>query len=212
MARVMPLDGQAVGATHPVGVRTLHDGRCIAVRSLDSTALEQFGAFVRGLSATSRALRFLAPIWGLSDDALSRLVLVDQRSNVAWIGEACTAPGMVVAEARYAVTAPAEAELAFAVADDWQRNGFGTNLLRRLLEHASAAGIERVWGYVRRDNSVALAVARRLGFEVRPDPDELLLFIVSRSAVGVAYSAADRGTPRRSRTSAFKLPWKIRSS
>ncbi len=211
MAHVTPLDGEAVGATHPVGVWTLDDGRCIEVRSLDSSALEQFGAFVQGLSANSRALRFLAPIWGLSDDALSRLVLVDQRNNVAWIGEACTVPGMVVAEARYAVTAPDEAELAFAVADDWQRNGLGTRLLCRLLEHAAAAGIERVWGYVRRDNRAALTVAWRFGFKICPDPDEALLMIVSRTVAGVPSSKEERGTLHRTKKPAFTLLWKPRA-
>jgi RimJ/RimL family protein N-acetyltransferase len=211
VVHVIPLDVPGVGSAHRPGVLTLADGRRIAVRSLDRSALIPFGAFVRRLSANSRALRFLASIRSLSDNALRRLVLVDQCSHVAWIGEAREAPGTIIAEARYALTAPAEAELAFAVADDWQCSGVGTDLLCGLLMHAAATGIERVWGYVRRDNNAALTLAKRYGFKVRPAPDEAALLIVSRSLAGFSSSRTDRGPPRRPKPSEFTWPWKFRS-
>jgi acetyltransferase len=160
---------------------TAQDGRRISVRPLDGASLNRFRAFVRRLSATSRARRFLAPLRELSDETARRLVPVDPRSSVAWIAEECAHPGAIVAEARYAVTAPGEAELALAVADDWQRGGLGTYLLGKLLGYATAQGIECAWGRVRRDNDVALGVARRLSFDIWPDPDEPGSLMVTRS-------------------------------
>jgi acetyltransferase len=177
----------------PIAQWTAHDGRRISVRPLDGASLNRFRAFVRRLSATSRARRFLAPLRELSDETARRLVPVDPRSSVAWIAEECALPGAIVAEARYAVTAPGEAELALAVADDWQRGGLGTYLLGKLLGHATAQGIECAWGRVRRDNDVALAVARRLSFDIWPDPDEPGSLMVARPLT-VRAGRRDRGS------------------
>jgi acetyltransferase len=117
----------------------------------------------------------------LSHETAQRLVPVDRRSSVAWIAEECAGSGTIVAEARYAVTAPGAAELALAVADDWQCRGLGTYLLGKLLGFASAQGIECAWGRVRRDNDVALEVARRQLFDIWPDPDEPGSLVVARA-------------------------------
>jgi acetyltransferase len=175
----------------PIASWTANDGRRISVRPLDGASLNRFRAFVRRLSATSRARRFLAPLRELSDETAQRLVPVDPRSSVAWIAEECALPGAIVAEARYAVTAPGEAELALAVADDWQRGGLGTYLLGKLLGYATAQGIERAWGRVRRDNDVALAVARRLLFDISPDPDEPGSLMVARHLTARAWRRDD---------------------
>jgi len=167
-------DGQDARATF----WTVRDGRRVTIRPLDARALEPFAAFVRRLSATSRAQRFFAAVCELGAEAVHRLVLVDQRQSVAWIAVDALAPHAVVGEVRYAATAPHAAEFAVAVADGWHRQGLGSLLLRRLLAHASAAGIRFAWGHVRCDNAVALAVARRLGLGVAPDPDDRSLLIV----------------------------------
>ena len=207
MVHVMPAAGRGVAALGAIAAWTAPDGRGIAVRPLDGTALERFGAFVRGLSVASRARRFLAPVNELGEAAARRLVLVDQRSTVAWIAEECAAPGAIVAEVRYAITAPAEAELALAVADEWQQSGLGSHLLRKLLGHASAAGIRHVWGSVRRDNGVAITLARRLGFDVRPDPDERALLTVARTLVdAVVAGAAPRAPVARLDDAAWPVP------
>ena len=169
---------------------TARDGRRATVRALDAASLGPFAEFIDGLSATSRAHRFLAPLNHLSPAAARRLVFVDQRTSVAWIAEEHATPGAIVAEARYAVTAPVEAELALAVADDWQQSGLGMYLLTRLLEHAGAMGIECAWGQVRRNNDAALALANRLRFSVWPDPSEPGVMMVVRAPLRAPRAAA----------------------
>lgn len=170
-------------ADAPIAVWTASDGRRISIRPLGGAALGPFAAFVRRLSAASRAHRFLASLQDLSDETARRLVLVDQCRSVAWLAEECAAPGVIVAEVRYAVTAEGEAEFALAVADDWQHSGLGAHLLNRLLKHAAARGIECAWGRIRRNNDAALALASRLQFDVRPDPSEPDLLVVARALI-----------------------------
>jgi RimJ/RimL family protein N-acetyltransferase len=55
------------------------------------------------------------------------------------------------------------AEVAVAVADDWQRRGVATALLAALSARARDNGIERFRAYVSSDNSVVLDALERAG-------------------------------------------------
>ena len=54
------------------------------------------------------------------------------------------------------------AEVAFAVADDWQHRGIGTLLVERLADDARAAGIESFRADVAPGNDASRALLRRL--------------------------------------------------
>jgi N-acetylglutamate synthase-like GNAT family acetyltransferase len=54
------------------------------------------------------------------------------------------------------------AEVAFAVADDWQHRGIGTVLVERLAADARAAGIESFRADIAPGNVASLALLRRL--------------------------------------------------
>lgn len=56
-------------------------------------------------------------------------------------------------------------ELAIFVAGSHQQAGIGTALLRALLGHGAANGVERVWLTVKRDNVVARNLYESAGFE-----------------------------------------------
>jgi acetyl coenzyme A synthetase (ADP forming)-like protein len=74
--------------------------------------------------------------------------------------------GRVVALASYIrLRDPAAAEVAFVVADEYQRRGIGTRLLEQLAERAAAVGIERFVAEVLAENSQMLHVFEAVGFE-----------------------------------------------
>ena len=62
---------------------------------------------------------------------------------------------------------PSRAEVAFAVADEFQHRGIASRLLERLAVHARGAGIERFVAQVLPENAAMLRVFGDTGFEVR---------------------------------------------
>ena len=61
---------------------------------------------------------------------------------------------------------PKAAEVAFAVADEYQRRGIGTRLLEQLAALAGGLGIERFVAEVLPDNRQMLGVFEAVGFAV----------------------------------------------
>lgn len=55
----------------------------------------------------------------------------------------------------------ASAEIAFEVADEYQRRGIGTTLTTELVESARAAGVTEITALVASDNRAAVALLRR---------------------------------------------------
>src|SRR5262249_56846634 len=79
-------------------------------------------------------------------------------------------------------------EFAVTVADDWQRAGLASRLLRELIAAARARGLKRMEGFVLAGNSPMLGLARRLGFTLGTDPRD-------PTVVGVALDLAAWAQP-----------------
>jgi acetyl coenzyme A synthetase (ADP forming)-like protein len=74
--------------------------------------------------------------------------------------------GRIIALASYVrLRDPSAAEVAFVVADDFQRRGIGTRLLEQLANRAASVGIERFVAEVLTGNSQMLGVFQAVGFE-----------------------------------------------
>ena len=111
------------------------------------------------LGERSRRTRFHGPKPRLTDVELDRLAQVDADHHVlvAYV-EGDRRP---VAIARL-VRNGRSAEIAFEVADDYQRRGIGSALTAELLADARAAGITQVVALVTSDNPAAVALLRRI--------------------------------------------------
>ena len=97
---------------------------------------------------------------------------IDYRSHIALVAET-KRDGMpiVIAEARYAVDPCSDsAELAVAVADEWQGLGLAKALLRRLIGHAAAAGVRCLHGETLASNACIMHLASTAGFSIMPVP------------------------------------------
>lgn len=140
--------------------------------------------FVRNLSPNSRYLRFLATIRELSPRDLDRLTRPDYPRELALIATIDTAGSeREIGVARYAATAPGDtAEFAIVVADEWQGQGIGRELLRLLFDAAKNVGYRRIDGIVLKANSGMLQLCRELGFAIKPCPEDAGLLRVVRDA------------------------------
>lgn len=121
------------------------------------------------LSDESRYRRFMAPHGSLSDAELRYFTEVDHHDHEALVAiDPQTGRGVGIARCVRSKTDPKSAELAIAVADDWQRMGVGTRLATALSERAKHEGITVFTGLILADNQLILSLARDLG-EVRID-------------------------------------------
>ena len=131
------------------------------IRPDDKAAL---AAFFERLSPESRRRRFLAPKPRLTARDLAFLTEVDGRDHVALV--AVDPDDGIVGVARYAAWRDGSglAEIAFAVAEDWQGRGLATALAGRLVEHARGSGLAGLTASTFVENLAARALLRRLGF------------------------------------------------
>jgi GNAT superfamily N-acetyltransferase len=131
--------------------------RGITIRPLRSGESSVIQAVFDRLGPTSRLLRFGGAKNVLSPSDLEQLSRVDGDHHVL----VASVGGEPVGIARL-VRDGAEAEVAIAVADDWQQRGVGTFLADRLAADARAAGIERLRATMQAENRASMALMWRM--------------------------------------------------
>jgi ribosomal protein S18 acetylase RimI-like enzyme len=136
------------------------------------------GVFER-LSERSRRARFNGAKPCLSFGELRQLAAVD-RKRYALVAYVDGDP-QPVAIARF-VRDGASAEIAFAVADEYQRRGIGSFVAERLVADARAAGITEIVALVASSNRAAVGLLRRVldAIEIRFEDGEFSI----RAAIG----------------------------
>jgi succinyl-CoA synthetase alpha subunit/GNAT superfamily N-acetyltransferase len=160
----------------------LRDGSTMRFRPPHGDDLESVIRFFRGLSDESLYRRFhghpsvgpgmVEPI--LEPDWIERGALVGVQGD------------HVVAAANYVRLREARtAEVAFAVADDFQGRGIGTRLLEQLASTAASVGIEEFVAEVMLDNSAMLRVFADAGFETTRET------VLGTAEVRLALAATD---------------------
>jgi len=159
-----------------VSVEQLGDGSRVEIRPLTNADKAGLAAGLRRLSPESRYRRFLTATPRLTAKQLAYLTEIDHRDHEALVAvEPSSRNGLGVARYVRSRERPDEAEVAVAVADDWQRRGLGTLLLRHLAARARAEGITSFTGLVLAENAPMRHVLDTLGrIEVRDaDGDSL---------------------------------------
>jgi RimJ/RimL family protein N-acetyltransferase len=147
-----------------------HVGRVhapLVVRPIAPQDKEGMAAAFERLSPESRYRRFLSPWDHLTAAQLRYLTEIDHHDHEALVA-IDPRGGEGVGVARYVrdPERPDTAEVAVAVADDWQGQGVGTDLLRRLADRARDEGIARFTALVLADNTAVRHLLGDLG-EVR---------------------------------------------
>ena len=142
----------------------LSDGSEVEIRPLTPDDKAGLAAGFERLSELSRYRRFLSPTSHLNAKQLDYLTDVDHHDHEALVAiDPSGRDGLAVARYVRSAEKPGEAEFAVAVADDWQRRGLGTALLRQLAARARAEGITRFTGFVLEDNQPMRGLLQSLG-------------------------------------------------
>jgi RimJ/RimL family protein N-acetyltransferase len=151
---------------------TLRGGRRVIIRALrpgDEAALTEAA---EGLSAASLHRRFFAVKRNFSDSEKAFFLHVDFVNHVALVAEVADGPEVkIIGGARYVVSAPSGAEVAFAIVDEFQGQGLGTLLMRHLLTLARAGGLKTLVAEVLAENAAMLKVFEKSGLQLQTKRD-----------------------------------------
>jgi RimJ/RimL family protein N-acetyltransferase len=141
-------------------ILTPKHGPALVVRPLRDGDTRTVAAVFGRLSAESRRRRFNGPKPCLPDEELRHLARMDRThyALVAWV-EGDPQP---VAIARLARTSRGSAEIAFAVADEYQHRGIGAALASELVTDARLVGITEITALTSSDNPAVLALVKRI--------------------------------------------------
>ena len=161
---------------------TLDDGKKLTLRHIahGDVIIEQ--TFVRKLSAQSRYLRFHGSIKELNKKDLETFTNPDPLNAEALI---IVYKGEINEEeigvARFIIDPDGKScEFAIVVADEWQKRGLGTKLMKALISHAQSRGIKRIHGSVLKNSSGMLQFVQGLGFEETTDPVDSSVMLVTK--------------------------------
>ena len=143
-----------------------HAGTRVTYRQMRPEDAEIEQEFVRGLSDTSRYMRFFSGLRELPPDVLKEFTNPRYPLSYALIATIDDAGReRQIGVARYAPTEdPHTAEFAVVVADEWQRRGIASQLMHVLTAAAAVAGVRVLEGLVLRENHGMLALCSKLGF------------------------------------------------
>ncbi|WP_295797496.1 GNAT family N-acetyltransferase [uncultured Microbulbifer sp.] len=159
----------------------LRNGRVVTIRPMRREDIELEREFISNLSQESRHQRFLGGVGKPSEQLMRQLMDVDHDKREAFIAlfdEDGTEKEVGVS--RYALDADGKgAECAVVVADDWQVQGLGTLLLKRVVESAKSRGIELLYSTESASNNKLREVAEHMGWDCRTDPRDATQVIYS---------------------------------
>ena len=148
--------------------------RCLfrAIRPEDADALQRFA---RDLSNQARYFRFLSTMAELSPSMLARFTQIDYDREMAIVAVIHDDTGIerIIGVVRYLLNPDAvTSEFALVVADEYQRHGIGSALMKRICEIARERGLKTLTGLVLGSNSNMLKMMNRLGFVEECDADD----------------------------------------
>jgi acetyltransferase len=172
---IRPYPSQYVGKWRTTG------GIDVLVRPIRPEDEPLVARFHETLSERTVYLRYLAHLklnQRVAHQRLSRLCFVDYARDMSLVveredGGANHGRGReILAIGRLSGTRPAEAEFSLLVADAYQRQGLGRELLRRLVEIGRAEGRHRITADIDPANVAMQAICRELGFQLQREPED----------------------------------------
>jgi acetyltransferase len=149
------------------------DGRRIFIRPVKPEDAPLFTALFKVLSPTTIYYRFFGMLKELKPEMLARFTQIDYDREVALVAidEDSQTDSMLGVARIIGDPDGKTGEFAVLVGDAWQGQGIGSNLLEKCLSIAEKQGFETVHGTVLRENRNMLALGKKLGFEIKRDPD-----------------------------------------
>lgn len=143
----------------------LHDGSVVEIRAQRPEDRKEIIEAMEHASADTLYHRFFAVKRHFSEKEEHYFFDIDFVNHVVLIATLALngGPAKIVGGARFVVTEPGKAEVAFTVVDEFQHHGLGASLMRHIAEVAREAGIREFSAEVLADNSSMLGVFEHSG-------------------------------------------------
>ena len=153
------------------------DGRPIFIRPVKPEDAPLFTALFKVLSPTTIYYRFFGALKELNPEMLARFTQIDYDREIALVAldeddHKDSKTDRMLGVARIIGDPDGKTgEFAVLVGDAWQGKGIGSNLLEKCLSIAEKQGFIEVHGIVLKENQNMLALGKKLGFEMKREPD-----------------------------------------
>jgi RimJ/RimL family protein N-acetyltransferase len=153
-----------VELTQYSATETLRDGRPIRIRALSRADRHGMLGALDRMSDESIRRRFFGLKRRFSEDEVAYYTDVDFTNHVALVGVLEEdGHAVIIGGARYIVSQPGAAEVAFAVDDAHQGQGIGALLMKHLAGIAHRAGLQELYAEVLPNNTAMLKVFEKSG-------------------------------------------------
>jgi acetyltransferase len=159
--------------TQYVGHAKMKDGTPVVIRPIRPEDEPLMVPFHESLSEQSVYLRYFHMIalgQRVTHERLVRICFGDFDREMALVAEH---KGAILGVGRLSrIPGREEAEFSVLISDKYQRRGLGTELLRRLVQIGRDEKLKRISANILPENAGMQAVCKKLGFRLKPDPEE----------------------------------------
>jgi RimJ/RimL family protein N-acetyltransferase len=160
-------------------VEILPEGLQIDIRALRPEDREYMMSAVKRISGQSLYRRFFSPKRHFTERELSFFLNVDFSKHVALVAVVRdNEQETIIGGGRYVLSNPGQAEIAFAVIDEYQGRGIGKALLRHLETIARQAGLRELVAEVLPENEPMLKVLGKSGLPIRRTREGRIVHVV----------------------------------
>lgn len=127
-------------------------------------------------------MRFMQALQQLTPEMLVRFTQIDYDREMCFIATTKLDDKEIeLGVSRYFITPDGDScEFALVTADEWQGKGLGFLLMKTLMRSARDKGLITIDGEVLSNNTGMLRLMKRLGFDIKKDPQDLSVVKVRR--------------------------------
>jgi RimJ/RimL family protein N-acetyltransferase len=144
----------------------------VSIRAVRPDDRERIVKAFRGLDRRSVYMRFFSHKKELEDEELRRVTECDGASEAVLVATVGSGDREVIVGLGSYVRSGADADIAFAVEEDFQGRGIASRLLQQLVDIARANGIVRFEADVLAENAPMLAVLRNSGLRMQTSQEQ----------------------------------------
>ena len=153
----------------------MRDGTQVTIRPIrpeDETLMPEFHRAISERSVYFRYFHAAKLDQRVAHDRLLRMCFLDYDREIALLADPENPPGILAIGRMSKLHGQNAAEIAVLVRDQYQRQGLGLELARRLVQIAREERLRTLHAYMLQENIEMQALVRKLGFHITTTPDD----------------------------------------